>query len=121
MATPEVEALVEKARQAWLTGNGNAFAALFTNDGEFIAPGNRWVGYSQIHQAVIDYAAAYDQVDIDIHRIVQDGDQTVIEWSWRDRSKATEKCSHAEDAIVVDLTQGRIQRWREYIDVVDSD
>ena len=120
MATAKVEALVEKARQAWLTDNGDAFAALFTDDGELIAPGNRWVGYRQIYQAVMDYAAAYDQLEIALHRIVQDGDQVVIEWSWRDRNQATGELAHAEDAIVVDLEQNRIRRWREYIDVVDT-
>ncbi|EKV02798.1 hypothetical protein Lepto7375DRAFT_5060 [Leptolyngbya sp. PCC 7375] len=120
MPTVDIQVLVEAARQAWLTGNGNAFAILFNDQGEFIVPGNRWVGHHQIHQAVVDYAAAYDEVDITLHRVIQDGNQIVIEWTWQDREKTTGKYSRAEDAIVVDLDQGRIRRWREYIDVVDS-
>lgn len=120
MPTSEVQALVEAARRAWLTGDGDAFAALFTDQGEFIAPGHRWVGYSQIQQVVVEYATAYDEVAIEIRRIIQDGDQVVIEWSWQDREKSTGKRSQAEDAIVVDLEQGLIRRWREYIDVVES-
>ncbi|MGD1857669.1 MAG: nuclear transport factor 2 family protein [Leptolyngbyaceae cyanobacterium] len=115
-----VEALVQQARQAWLEGDAHSFAILFVEDGEFIAPGHRWVGHSQIFQAVMDYAAAYDEVSIEIHRIIQDRERFVVEWSWRDREKATGKCTYAEDAIVVDLKQGKIQRWREYIDVVES-
>ena len=118
MPTPDVQALVETARQAWLTGNGNAFAALFTDQGEFIAPGNRWVGHRQIYQAVVDYAAAYDEVSINIRRIIQENEQILIEWDWQEREKVTGRRSQAEDAIVVDLEQGRIRRWREYIDIV---
>lgn len=118
MPTPDVQALVETARQAWLTANANSFASLFADQGEFIAPGKRWVGRDQISQAVEEYAAAYDEVSINIRRIIQEGNQIVIEWDWQDREKATGKRNQAEDAIVVDLEQGRVRRWREYIDVV---
>ncbi len=118
MPTPEVQTLVETARQAWLTGDGSAFASLFVDRGEFIAPGQWWVGRHQIHQALEDYAKAYDSVSITIRRVIQENASIVTEWHWQDREKATDKCTQAEDAIVIDLEEGRIRRWREYINVV---
>ena len=120
MPTPEVETLVRKARHAWLTRNADEFVDLFTTDGEFVTPGNRCVGPAEIRQTFTDYAAAYDEVQIDIHRVIQEGDRVFIEWDWLDREKSTGKRVHAEDAIAIDLEGQKIRRWREYIDVVRS-
>ncbi|UBF27067.1 nuclear transport factor 2 family protein [Kovacikia minuta CCNUW1] len=110
------QSIIHQARDAWLTGNGDAFANLFTADGELIVPGQRWVGRAAIRQAVIDFSAAYSVIKIDIRRIVADGNQSVVEWHWQDTEKATGKRSAADDAIVIDFKAGQITRWREYID-----
>ena len=120
MPTPAVQALVQKARHAWLTRNADEFVNLFTANGKFITPGNRCVGPTEIRHAFTDYAAAYDEVQIDIRNVIQEGNLILVEWDWHDREKATGKRTQAEDAIAIDLEGGKIRRWREYIDVVES-
>ena len=44
MKPDEIRAMIEQAGQAWVAGDADAFAALFTPDGEFIVPGKRWQG-----------------------------------------------------------------------------
>ena len=48
--------------------------------------------------------------------IAHDGLHAAVEWIWRDRNRATGKINTAEDAIIIDIHHGKIQRWRKYID-----
>jgi uncharacterized protein (TIGR02246 family) len=116
MTRTEIQTAIAQAAQAWLAGDGDLFASLFVPNGEFIVPGDRWVGRDNIRQAVTDYASAYSDVKIEIRRIVVDGNFAVVEWYWEDTENATGKQNKADDAIAVDFQDGLISRWREYID-----
>ncbi|NJN88860.1 MAG: SgcJ/EcaC family oxidoreductase [Leptolyngbyaceae cyanobacterium SL_7_1] len=111
----EIRSLIEQARDAWIGGNADQFASLFTPNGELIVPGNRWVGMEAIHQALTDFAATASHVSIEIHRIIVDGNQAVVEWHWQDTTLSGQT-TRADDAIVVDFQGNKISRWREYID-----
>jgi uncharacterized protein (TIGR02246 family) len=113
----EIErSLIQQAADAWITGDADAFAALFLPEGEFIVPGYRWVGPEAIRQVAADFAAAYSDVKIEIRRILLDNHQAAVEWHWKETEKATGKHGSADDTIVIDFQDGRIRRWREYID-----
>jgi uncharacterized protein (TIGR02246 family) len=116
MQPEEIHALIQQARDAWVNGDADAFANLFTPDGELIVPGNRWVGPEAIREVAASFAAGASDVKIEIRRILVMGNQAVVEWYWEDTEKASGRRNRADDAIVVDFTGGRIQRWREYID-----
>lgn len=116
MEPTKVQTLIEQAADAWIEGDGDAFAALFVTDGELIVPGKRWVGKAQIRQAVTKFAQTAANVKIDIRRIIVDGDQAVVEWHWENTEKATGDRIQADDAIIIDFKQNRIKRWREYFD-----
>jgi uncharacterized protein (TIGR02246 family) len=108
--------LIQKAADAWTTGDADAFAALFHPEGEFIVPGNHWVGQDAIRQVAADFAAAYTDVKIEIRRLLIENHQAAVEWHWQEIEKATGKFGSADDTIVIDFQDGRIRRWREYID-----
>lgn len=108
--------LIQQAADAWLTGDAKAFAALFTPDGEFVVPGDQYIGRSAIQRVAAEFAAGHASVQIEIRRILVAGDQAVVEWYWQDRDDRTGKITQAEDAIVVDFQGNYIRRWREYID-----
>lgn len=110
-----IRSLIEQAKNYWIEGNAD-FASLFTVDGELIVPGYRWVGKEAIRQAVTDFATHTSSVKIEIHRIIIEGAQAVVEWDWEDTEKATGQKNPAHDAIVIDFIEGKIKRWREYID-----
>jgi len=116
MKPDEIRAMIEQAGQAWVAGDADAFAALFTPDGEFIVPGKRLQGQAAIREVLARFAERYSDVRVDIRRTISDGDQAVVEWYWEDTKNATGVRNRADDAIVVDFKDGRISRWREYID-----
>jgi uncharacterized protein (TIGR02246 family) len=116
MTPNEIRTMLKQASRAWVTGDADAFAALFTPEGEFTVPGKRWQGQAAIREVAAGFADRYSNVQIDIRRIIVDGNQAVVEWRWEDLKKATGVRSKADDAIVVDFEDRLISRWREYID-----
>jgi len=116
MTPDEIRRLIRQAGQAWIAGDADTFAGLFTSDGEFVVPGKRRQGPSAIREVLAGFAQGYSDIKIDIRRIIVDGDQAVVEWYWEDTKNATGVRNRADDAIVVDFKDGRISRWREYID-----
>jgi uncharacterized protein (TIGR02246 family) len=116
MQPNEIRNIIQQAQVAWIAGDAAGFADLFTEDGEFIVPGDRWVGRESIRKIAAEFAADYSEVDIEIQRLIIDGDQAVVEWHWEDKQTASGEHNKADDAIVVDFRDGQICRWREYID-----
>jgi uncharacterized protein (TIGR02246 family) len=112
----QIQAIVRQARDSWVNGDADAFAALFTPDGELIVPGQKWVGRKAIRQAAADFANYASNVKIEIRQIIIEGDRAAIEWYWEDTEKATGRRNRADDAIIADFVAGKIKRWREYID-----
>jgi uncharacterized protein (TIGR02246 family) len=128
MQPAEIRAIIEQAATAWIQADANAFADLFTADGEFIVPGRRWVGQAAIRQVVVDFTATAADVSIEITQIVVGSDaiqadrqtdktdRAFVEWHWENTVTATRQRQSADDAIAIDFHHGRISRWREYID-----
>jgi uncharacterized protein (TIGR02246 family) len=116
MEIEAVRACIQQAADAWMTGNALQFVNLFDADGEFIAPGNRWVGKEAIRQAFEQFMQEYSEIKITIRQVLVDGDRVAVEWQWQETEKSTQKRNLADDAILVDFQNGLIQRWREYID-----
>lgn len=116
MEPANMRSLIKQAADAWIAGDGDAIAALFVPDGEFIVPGKRWVGQAEIRESVTLFALGSSDVKINIQRMLFDGDRAVVEWHWENTEKATGLRYQADDAIAIDFQQNRISRWREYID-----
>jgi uncharacterized protein (TIGR02246 family) len=112
----EIRAIVEQAQNAWVARDADALAQLFTPDGELIVPGQRWQGQAKIREEVAKFSRLYTDVQITIHRTIVDGNQAVVEWHYEDTETATGKRSQADDAIVIEVNNGRISYWREYFD-----
>lgn len=111
-----VEAAVARAQAAWINGDADVFANLFTPDGEFIVPGLRLRGQAAIRKLTADVSAGLVDVSIEVRRIILDGEQAAVEWYWEDTNPATGQRNRADDVIVIDFRGDRIQKWREYID-----
>lgn len=116
MKQEDIRNLIEKARDAWVARDANALAQLFTPDGELIVPGQKWQGQTRIRSEVARFAQQYSDVKIDIRRIIIADNQAAVEWYYEDTEKATGLRNQADDAIIVDFSNGRIRRWREYFD-----
>jgi uncharacterized protein (TIGR02246 family) len=118
MEPEKIRAIIEQARQAWISGDASAFAELFALDGKFVVPGKVYRGRVAIREVTASFAVLHSNVTIDIRRVIVDGCQAVVEWQWEDTRTATGARHIANDAIVVDFRNGKIVRWREYIDAI---
>jgi uncharacterized protein (TIGR02246 family) len=124
MQPEAIQHIIEQAANAWIQLDADAFAALFTADGNFIVPGKRWIGQAAIRQAVASFAATSTDVSINISQILVEcdavggrhGDRAMVEWHWENTDKRTGQQHQADDAIAIDFENGYISRWREYID-----
>jgi uncharacterized protein (TIGR02246 family) len=112
----DIRSLIEQAKDAWVACDADALAQLFTLDGELIVPGQRWQGQGEIREEISKFAQQYTNVSITIQRILIDGNQAAVEWHYEDTEKATGKRSQSDDAIVIEVQNGRISYWREYFD-----
>jgi uncharacterized protein (TIGR02246 family) len=112
----EIRAIVELAKNAWIARDADALAQLFTPNGELIAPGQRWQGQVKIREEVAKFAGQYTDVKITIHRTIVEGNRAAVEWHYEDTETATGKRNQADDAIVIEVQNGRISYWREYFD-----
>ena len=113
---PKIKQIVERQIQAWETADSDKLIADFAEDSWFIVPGSTFRGKQQIKAAANKYFSEFTATKVKIKRIIVSGNQGTVEWSWRDKNKATGEESQAEDAIVFELEQGKIKYWREYID-----
>lgn len=115
LSQSDIESIIEAARNAWVAGDADAFADLFTDEGEFVVPGQLYRGKEAIRSVIAEFSKTHTNVQVDIQRIIIDDNQAVVEWRWQD-TDAEGKQSTAEDAIVVDFSGTQISHWREYID-----
>lgn len=115
-----LHSVIQSARTAWISGDADAFAALFTETGEFVVPGQVYRSPAQIRAVTADFSASHADVQIEIRRMITEGSQVVVEWHWEDTETATGQRMVADDAIVVDFEGDKIKRWREYIDASDA-
>jgi uncharacterized protein (TIGR02246 family) len=116
MQPEEIRAIIKQAGDAWVKENAEAFASLFGQEGEFIVPGNRWVGRDTIRDIAEGFFKSYSNIKVEIKQIIIEGDRAAVEWYWEDREDATGRLNRADDAIVIEFKNGQIVRFREYID-----
>ena len=107
---------IHRAKAAWLEGDAQAFANLFTATGKFIVPGQSWQGHTAILDAFNKFTASYQVNAIEIHNLVLQNNHAFVEWFWEEKELDSGKISRAEDAIAIDFQGTLIHRWREYID-----
>ncbi len=110
----EIEQLVVRQAAAWRAADLDAIVADFAPDATFISPGGTWRGPTAIASAARDFFATCSAVEIEITRVLVDGNQGAVEWTWTETRRADEQTVSMEDAIVFELREGEIVYWREY-------
>jgi uncharacterized protein (TIGR02246 family) len=124
MQAQQVRNIIEQAANAWMRLDPDAFASLFTPDGEIVGLNSHMVGQAAIRQFVIDFSTIASDVSIKISQILiahpsmdnSEVDRAVVEWHWESIEKSTGWQYLADDAIIINFRDGRISRWREYAD-----
>jgi uncharacterized protein (TIGR02246 family) len=116
MQKEQVRALIARQARAWEHADVEAIVADFAPDCLFIAPGGRWQGHHALRAAAEASFAASTAVQITITRVLLDGDQGAVEWTWSETGRADGRRHTVEDGIIFQLSAGKISYWREYFD-----
>jgi uncharacterized protein (TIGR02246 family) len=120
MTIEQAQALVERQARAWEQADVAAIVADFAPDGVFIAPGGRWQGHGAIRSAAAAFFAVATDVKIVVTRVLLDGDQGAVEWTWSETRRADGHRHSVDDAIIFTLCDDKIHYWREYFDTADG-
>ncbi len=111
-----IYSLIEQAKDAWMARDADALAQLFLQDGALIVPGQHWKGQAKIREEIAKFSQQYTDVSITIQQILIDGNRAAVEWHYEDTEKSTGQRSQVDDAIIIEVKDGRISYWREYFD-----
>jgi uncharacterized protein (TIGR02246 family) len=115
--------LVARQARAWEEQDVEAILDDFHPDAVFAAPGMMLQGHDQIGEGAQDYFDRFDEIEVRVTLIVEDpsGLRGAVEWHLSARDRATGQREGTPDAIIVELRDGLITRWREYIDTATDE
>ena len=114
-------ALVERQARAWEQADLQAIAADFATDGILMSPGGRWQGETAIRAAAEGFFHVSTDVEVNVTRVLLDGDSGAAEWTWSETRRADGSRHRAEDAIIFLLQNDKIVYWREYFDTAQME
>ena len=114
-------AMLERQAAAWKSGDFSAAAADWHEDGVLTAPGNR-VPLPALPETVRKFHAEYGDLEVTITNAFAspDGRKIALEWLWAVTRRSDGARSVTEDAIIIDMKEGRIHLWREYFDTASA-
>jgi uncharacterized protein (TIGR02246 family) len=112
----EVRAFLEKRIRAWEQADFEAMMADYAPDIVHISPSGRREGVEVLRVANRRYLAEYTDVRVELTRLLVDGDQGALEWTWTETRRSVGLRRSAEDVIVFVLRDGKIAYWHEYFD-----
>jgi limonene-1,2-epoxide hydrolase len=117
MTLDEILALQHRhVMQGWRLGDAEAVTSSH-------APGsvilNAWEtvrGHDEIRTSVGKYIQNYIDTEIEVHRVVYDGQNIAVNQTWRCTNRLTGARSGDQDLIIGVMQDGKIWYWREYFD-----
>jgi ketosteroid isomerase-like protein len=113
--------LVERQARAWEKQDFTLAASDWLPAAVLMSPeGNTPAG--QMPASMKDYFKDFSDLHVTIKNLFvsPDGKKLAIEWDWAITRKKDGKRGVSHDAIIVDLTGGKIASWREYYDPAAS-
>lgn len=116
MTREEVRAFLQRRIRAWEDEDLEAIMADYAPDVVYITPGGRMDGTAMMREENARYLAAYTGFRVELTRLILDGDQGALEWTWTETRRADGRQRSVEDAIVFVLRDGQIAYWAEYFD-----
>ena len=120
MTRDEVWAFLQARARAWERGDLEAIAIGYAPDVVLIAPGGiRREGIDALRENNARYFADYTDIRVNLTRVVLDGDEGALEWTWSETRRSDGQRRSVDDAIVFVLREGKIVYWREYFDTAE--
>jgi uncharacterized protein (TIGR02246 family) len=109
--------LVERQARSWERNDFDLGAADWAPDGVLHAPGVT-VPFERLGAAMKHFHEEYVDLEVDVKNVFasREGERLAIEWDWAVSRRSDGARSVTNDAIIVDLIDGKIASWREYFD-----
>src|SRR6185503_7651286 len=116
MDVEQARAMVRRRAQAWMDRDLDGIVADFAPDALLLAPGTRIAGRDAIRANAQKWLNLLSEVRIDVGRVIFDGTQGALEWTWTEIHRSDGSRHSAEDAIFFEVHDDLIGYWREYFD-----
>ena len=113
MIQREIKSLIQQAADACQKRDAEAFANLFTQDGELIISQQSILGKTAIAQITADYLLTCEDIHITIEKITIEGEIALVKWYWEDTKTVTGKRKGNRNTIKIYFQSGLITRWHE--------
>jgi ketosteroid isomerase-like protein len=114
---PAARELVERQARSWERSDFELGAADWAPGGVLQAPGVT-VPFERLGAEMAHFHELYCDLEVEIKNVFtsRDGGRIAIEWDWAVSRRSDGQRSVTNDAIIVDLVDGKIASWREYFD-----
>jgi uncharacterized protein (TIGR02246 family) len=117
MNIEQARAMVERRARAWEQRDLEGILADFAPDAVLVAPGGvRVEGIDALRANARRALGSLSEVRIDVSRVLLDGDEGAVEWTWSEVHREDGSRHTAEDGIIFVLRDDKIIYWREYFD-----
>ena len=121
MTREEVRAFLLRRISAWQEGDLEAIMADYAPGVVHITPSGRRVGTAVMRENNARYLAEYTDFRAALTRLILDGEQGALEWTWSETRRADGRRRSVDDAIIFVLRDRKIVYWREYFDTAALD
>ena len=116
MTRDELHAFLLQRGRAWSDRNLDAIMADYAPDIVYITPFGQISSLAQLRANNARYLQEYTDIDINLTRLIVDGDQGALEWTWSETRLVDGVRRSVDDAIVFVIRNRKIVYWREYFD-----
>jgi uncharacterized protein (TIGR02246 family) len=121
MTREELRTFLLRRARAWTEQDLEVIMADYAPDIVYITPTGRISGTAQLRQNNTRYFQEYTDIQVDLTRLIVDGEQGALEWTWSETRVADGLRRSVEDAIVFIIRDRKIVYWREYFDTAGFD
>jgi ketosteroid isomerase-like protein len=113
--------LIDRHAVAFAACDWDAVKEFWHPEAELISPGGRWP-VSEMERIMAGLSRDYEDIVIDVTDAFYSPDKTrlALEWTYASTRLSDGERTSSPDAIMVDLRDGLIIRWREYFDSATS-
>lgn len=108
MTRDELHAFLLRRAGYWAEKNLDAIMADYAPDIDYIAPTARFKGTEQLRQSNARYLQEYTDIRVDLARLIVDGEQGALEWTWDETRVADGAGRSVDDAIVFVIRNQKI-------------
>ena len=114
--------LVTRQIELWVTNSDTGATADWLSEGLLTAPRGVRVATADLLSVIEGWHRLFTDLHIDLQSLVVTDDEAwmAIEWTWRVTRRSDGATSVTDDAIIVELRDGKVLAWREYFDTFGS-